>query len=151
MGDTRSTIRFITCPRLLWTPRPPPTPPTTSSTTPLSSEPMVSSEPTVLSEPTTALPDTVWVTPVLVWVTPVTAWDSLVMVSLEPSPPSSPLLPSNKKRKSQEWTTKELLTCCRNMNNTKHEFASCFMSSHSIRCIYFCFLLIFYNQPSLKF
>merc|ERR1712226_955479 len=89
--------------------------------------------------------------PVLVWVTPVTAWDSLVMVSLEPSPPSSPLLPRNKKRKSQEWTTKELLTCCRNMNNTKHEFASCFMSSHSIRCIYFCFLLILYNQPSLKF
>merc|ERR1712243_528250 len=40
-SDTRFTIRFITSPRLLWTPGPPPTPPTTSSTTPLSSEPMV--------------------------------------------------------------------------------------------------------------
>merc|ERR1712243_405223 len=30
-SDTRFTIRFITSPRLLWTPGPPPTPPTTSS------------------------------------------------------------------------------------------------------------------------
>merc|ERR1712098_913142 len=37
-SDTRFTIRFITSPRLLWTPGPPPTPPTTSSTTPLSLE-----------------------------------------------------------------------------------------------------------------
>merc|ERR1712240_120343 len=29
-SDTRFTIRFITSPRLLWTPGPPPTPPTTS-------------------------------------------------------------------------------------------------------------------------
>merc|ERR1712240_445599 len=40
-SDTRFTIRFITSPRLLWTPGPPPTPPTTSSTTPLSSEPVL--------------------------------------------------------------------------------------------------------------
>merc|ERR1712126_761876 len=37
-SDTRFIIRFITSPRLLWTPGPPPTPPTTSSTTPLSLE-----------------------------------------------------------------------------------------------------------------
>merc|ERR1712112_813339 len=48
-SDTRFTIRFITSPRLLWTPGPPPTPPTTSSTTPLSLE-LVSSE-LVLLEP----------------------------------------------------------------------------------------------------
>merc|ERR1719184_350421 len=40
-SDTKFTIRFITSPRLLWTPGPPPTPPTTSSTTPLSSPPLL--------------------------------------------------------------------------------------------------------------
>merc|ERR1711962_1871786 len=92
-SDTRFTIRFITSPRLLWTPGPPPTPPTTSSTTPLSLE-LVSSE-LVLLEPTT------------VWVT-------LDTVSLELSPP---LLPINKEN-SHESTTKELLSSCGNINNT---------------------------------
>merc|ERR1711962_1400516 len=92
-SDTRFTIRFITSPRLLWTPGPPPTPPTTSSTTPLSLE-LVSLEP-VLLELTT------------VWVTPDT-------VSLELSPP---LLPINKEN-SKESTTKELLSSCGNINNT---------------------------------
>merc|ERR1712215_636307 len=55
-SDTRFTIRFITSPRLLWTPGPPPTPPTTSSTTPLSLEP-------VLLEPVLLELTTVWVTP----------------------------------------------------------------------------------------
>merc|ERR1712126_317825 len=101
-SDTRFTIRFITSPRLLWTPGPPPTPPTTSSTTPLSSEP------TVL----------------------------LDMASLEPV-----LLPIEESN-SYESSTKELLPCCRNINNSKNEFASFLISSHSIGCIYLCFLLI---------
>merc|ERR1712115_698738 len=92
-SDTRFTIRFITSPRLLWTPGPPPTPPTTSSTTPLSSE-LVSLEP-VLLELTT------------VWVTPDT-------VLLELSPP---LLPINKEN-SHESTTKEVLRSCGNINST---------------------------------
>merc|ERR1719260_56790 len=97
-SDTRFTIRFITSPRLLWTPGPPPTPPTTSSTTPLSLE-LVSSE-LVLLEPVLLELTTVWVTP-----------DT---VSLELSPP---LLPINKEN-SHESTTKELLSSCGNINNT---------------------------------
>merc|ERR1719260_4479 len=97
-SDTRFTIRFITSPRLLWTPGPPPTPPTTSSTTPLSLE-LVSSE-LVLLEPVLLELTTVWVTP-----------DT---VSLELSPL---LLPINKEN-SHESTTKELLSSCGNINNT---------------------------------
>merc|ERR1712112_664123 len=47
-------------------------------------------------------------------------------VSLEPV-----LLPV-KESNNHERTTKELLPCCRNINNSKHEFASFLMSSHSI-------------------
>merc|ERR1712126_248332 len=95
-SDTRFTIRFITSPRLLWTPGPPPTPPTTSSTTPLSSEP-------------TVLLDMVLLEPVLLLI---------------------------KESNSYKRATKELLPCCRNINNSNHEFASLLMSSHSIGCIY---------------
>merc|ERR1712243_280728 len=92
-SDTRFTIRFITSPRLLWTPGPPPTPPTTSSTTPLSSEPVLS--------------ELVLLEPVLLELTPDT-------VLLELSPP---LLPINKEN-YHESTTKELLSSCGNINNT---------------------------------
>merc|ERR1711890_139532 len=102
--DTRFTIRSIMCPRSMWTPGLPPTPPTMSSTTPLSLEPTVLLEPEllepVLLEPVLLEPTTVWVTP--------------DMVLLELSPP---LLPINK-RNNQESTTKELLSCCGNINNT---------------------------------
>merc|ERR1712058_47503 len=97
-SDTRFTIRFITSPRLLWTPGPPPTPPTTSSTTPLSLE-LVSSE-LVLLEPVLLELTTVWVTP------------DTVLLELSP-----PLLPINKEN-SHESTTKELLSSCGNINNT---------------------------------
>merc|ERR1712114_125142 len=97
-SDTRSTIRSIMCPRSMWTPGPPPTPPTTSSTTPLSLEPELLE--LVLLEPVLLEPTTVWVTPDTVF--------------LELSPP---LLPINK-RNSHESTTKELLSCCGNINNT---------------------------------
>merc|ERR1711962_1501346 len=102
-SDTRFTIRFITSPRLLWTPGPPPTPPTTSSTTPLSSE-------LVLLEPVLLELTTVWVTP------------DTVLLELSP-----PLLPINKEN-SHESTTKELLSSCGNINNTMS--ASFLMSSH---------------------
>merc|ERR1712121_591855 len=97
-ADTRFTIRFITSPRLLWTPGPPPTPPTTSSTTPLSSEPVLSE--LVLLEPVLLELTTVWVTP------------DTVLLELSP-----PLLPINKEN-SHESTTKELLSSCGNINNT---------------------------------
>merc|ERR1712115_219403 len=77
MGDTRFTIRFITSPRLLWTPGPPPTPPTTSSTTPLSWE-LVSSELVLLE-------------PVLLELTTVSVTPDTVLLELSP-----PLLPINK-------------------------------------------------------
>merc|ERR1712127_465506 len=106
---TRSTTRSITSPRWPWRPRPPATSPTTSSTTPLSSEPTA------------------------VWLSP-TDWLP------EPSTPPSLLLPlpwpllwllkSSSPRRTR--TTKEILSSCRNMKNTDHEFASCYLSSHSI-------------------
>merc|ERR1712041_6720 len=97
-SDTRFTIRFITSPRLLWTPGPPLTPPTTTSTTPLSLE-LVSSE-LVLLEPVLLELTTVWVTP------------DTVLLELSPL-----LLPINKEN-SHESTTKELLSSCGNINNT---------------------------------
>merc|ERR1719370_1489674 len=66
---------------------------------------------------------------------------------------SLPDTKQRKKAKGYERTTKELLPCCKNMNNILHEFASCYKSSHSRESHYLCFLflLILYNQPSLKF
>merc|ERR1712098_816046 len=97
-SDTRFTIRFITSPRLLWTPGPPPTPPTTSTTTPLSLE-LVSSELVLLE-------------PVLLELTTVSVTPDTALLELSP-----PLLPINKEN-SHESTTKELLSSCGNINNT---------------------------------
>merc|ERR1712115_711239 len=97
-SDTWFTIRFITSPRLLWTPGPPPTPPTTSSTTPLSWE-LVS-------------PELVLLEPVLLELTTVSVTPDTVLLELSP-----PLLPINKEN-SYESTTKELLSSCGNINNT---------------------------------
>merc|ERR1712059_198272 len=69
--------------------------------------------------------------------TPLCMEAMLATESLEPSPLPSlvlvPLLslPSQKKEQNEERTIKELLTCCKNMNNNQHEFASYFKSSHS--------------------
>merc|ERR1719370_896337 len=62
---------------------------------------------------------------------------------------SLPDTKQRKKAKGYERTTKELLPCCKNMNNILHEFASCYKSSHSRESHYLCFFVfVDFVQPT---